>query len=76
VPFPTGTITSVDVLVDVQGAADLSNITVNGQTQVPAAPMTKDRCKRGGWKTFSSPSFKNQGRCVSWFNHQQALQQH
>src|SRR5215467_9547362 len=35
VPFPTGTITSVDVLIDVQGTADLSTITVNGQTQVP-----------------------------------------
>jgi hypothetical protein len=71
VPFPTGTITSVDVLIDVQGTADLSNITVNGQTQVPApaGPTTKDQCKKGGWKSFSSPSFKNQGRCVSWFNH-------
>jgi hypothetical protein len=70
VPFPTGTITSVDVLIDVQGTADLSTITVNGQTQVPAAgPTTKAQCKKGGWKSFSSPSFKNQGQCVSWFNH-------
>jgi hypothetical protein len=65
-----GTITSVDVLIDVQGTADLSNITVNGQTQVPVAgPTTKAQCKKGGWKSFSSPSFKNQGQCVSWFNH-------
>jgi len=65
-----GTITSVDVLIDVQGTADLSNITVNGQTQVPApGPTTKAQCKKGGWKSFSSPSFKNQGQCVSWFNH-------
>jgi len=70
VPFPTGAITSVDVLIDVQGTADLSNITVNGQTQVPApGPTTKAQCKKGGWKSFSSPSFKNQGQCVSWFNH-------
>jgi len=70
VSFPTGAITSVDVLIDVQGMADLSNITVNGQTQVPApGPTTKAQCKKGGWKSFSSPSFKNQGQCVSWFNH-------
>jgi hypothetical protein len=70
VSFPTGTITSVDVLIDVMGTADLSNITVNGQTQVPAVgPTTKAQCKKGGWKSFSSPSFKNQGQCVSWFNH-------
>src|SRR4051794_23963723 len=30
VPVPTGTISSVDVLVDVQGSADLTNITFNG----------------------------------------------
>jgi hypothetical protein len=70
VGFPTGTITSVDVLIDVQGTADLSNITVNGQTQVPGpGPTAKAQCKKGGWKSFSSPSFKNQGQCVSWFNH-------
>jgi hypothetical protein len=77
VPFPTGTITSVDVLIDVQGTADLSNITVNGQTQVPVAgPTTKAQCKKGGWKSFSSPSFKNQGQCVSFFNHQQHQNSH
>ena len=67
VPMPTGTITGVDVLIDVQGTADLSNITLNGQAQVPAAGH--DQCKHGGWKSLSNPSFKNQGRCVSWFNH-------
>jgi hypothetical protein len=70
VPVPTGTISSVDVLIDVQGTADLSKITFNGQTEVPTAgPPTKAHCKHGGWKTFTSPSFKNQGRCVSRFEH-------
>jgi hypothetical protein len=67
VPVPTGTITGLDVLIDVQGTADLSNITVNGQPEVPTAGH--DQCKHGGWKSRSNPSFKNQGRCVSWFNH-------
>ena len=67
VPFPTGTITALDVLIDVQGTADLSNITVNGELQVPTVQTAKDQCKDGGWQTFSSPSFKNQGDCVSYF---------
>src|SRR3954462_8966609 len=39
VPFPTGTIQAVDVLIDIQGTADLTNITVNGVTQVPEVPQ-------------------------------------
>ena len=68
VPFPTGTIQAIDVLIDVEGTADLSDITVNGQLQVPeatSAPTTKDDCKNGGWQNFNPP-FKNQGDCVSW----------
>src|SRR4051812_47146942 len=69
VPFPTGTITAVDILIDVQGTADVSDITVNGVLQEPApaaTPTSKDQCKNGGWKTFTNPSFKNQGDCVSF----------
>ena len=68
VPFPTGTIQAIDVLIDVQGTADLTNITVNGQVQVPApvTPKSKDDCKNGGWKNFTNPAFKNQGDCVSF----------
>jgi hypothetical protein len=73
VPFPTGTITAVDVLIDVQGSADLSNITFNGVVQVPVVasgpPTTKADCKHGGWKSFTNPSFKNQGQCVAYVNH-------
>lgn len=75
VTFPTGTINSVDVLIDVQGTADLSNIMVNGVTEVPTATTSlKDQCKHGGWRTFTSPSFKNQGQCVSHFAHIEAAQ--
>jgi hypothetical protein len=68
VPFPTGTIQSISILIDVQGTADVSDITVNGVLQVPAAatPTSKDQCKNGGWKTFTNPAFKNQGDCVSF----------
>jgi hypothetical protein len=61
---------AVDVLVDVQGTADLTNITFNGVTQVPAVqvgpPTSKDACKHGVWKTFNNPSFKDQGQSVSF----------
>jgi hypothetical protein len=33
VPFPTGTITSAEVLIDVQGTADLSKVMVNGHNE-------------------------------------------
>lgn len=29
-------------------------------------PESKNDCKNGGWKSFSSPTFKNQGDCVSF----------
>ena len=29
-------------------------------------PTDMSQCKNGGWKTFSNPSFKNQGDCVSY----------
>ena len=74
VPFPTGTITDASVIVDVQGSADISKITVNGTSEVPAPvvtgpPTKKSDCKHGGWKTFDNPSFKNQGQCVSYVAH-------
>jgi hypothetical protein len=66
VATPTGTVQTVSVLIDVQGMADLTKITFNGKLQKPA-PGTADfarPCKKGGWKTFTSPAFKNQGQCV------------
>jgi hypothetical protein len=68
VPTPTGAIQTVEILIDVQGTADITGISVNGQVQVPrpTVPTSKDDCKNGGWKNFSSPAFKNQGDCVSF----------
>jgi hypothetical protein len=31
-------------------------------------PTSASDCKNGGWQTFSDPSFKNQGDCVSFAN--------
>jgi hypothetical protein len=32
----------------------------------PTSPTNKNDCKKDGWKTFTSPKFKNQGDCVSF----------
>lgn len=29
-------------------------------------PVDVNQCKQGGWQNFTSPTFKNQGDCVSW----------
>ncbi len=33
-------------------------------------PENKEACKNGGWMNFTNPSFKNQGQCVAYVNHQ------
>jgi hypothetical protein len=69
-PAP-GTLTDVSILIDAQGTADITNITVNGVAQVPTH-VTGDRakaCKKDGWKTFTNPTFKSQGQCVSHMQH-------
>jgi hypothetical protein len=32
-------------------------------------PSSKDSCKKHGWMTMHSPTFKNQGECGSWVEH-------
>lgn len=72
VPTPTGTISFVSILLDVQGVADLTKISFNGVAQKVLTNKGKGLtapCKNGGWKTFTSPKFKNQGQCVSSMVH-------
>ena len=71
-PVPTGAISAVEILIDVQGTADISQITFNGKLQKPMSERASAiaKCKNGGWKTFTDPKFKNQGQCVSYFVHQ------
>lgn len=51
----------------------LDNVVVTTDTDVvtydfePATtPASKDECKKNGWMSFNTPSFKNQGACVSF----------
>ena len=74
VATPTGTIRPGSfVLIDVQGKADLTKITLNGKPQKVTKGHGKDlasaACKNGGWKTFTDPKFKNQGQCVKHMVH-------
>ena len=40
-------------------------IVFEGRPKV-APPTSKDECKNGGWQTFTDPSFKSEGDCVSF----------
>jgi hypothetical protein len=52
-------------------ATDKLTIGANGNTTVynfeaTLSPTDKDSCKNDGWKSFNTPTFKNQGDCVSF----------
>lgn len=52
------------------GDGVINSIEFNGTTYTFAAPVvltSKEQCKKDGWKTSTSPMFKNQGDCVSFF---------
>jgi YVTN family beta-propeller protein len=65
-PYPFGTTTITQTATDAGGnqAACQQTITV-----VPNAPATKDQCKDDGWRSFTNPTFQNQGDCVSFVDH-------
>jgi hypothetical protein len=64
---------AVSVLIDVEGKADLTKITFNGKPQKVTTGHCKNlaqaACTKGLWKTFTSPTFKNQGQCVTYVVH-------
>ena len=62
------------VLFRESGAATLANLgngflfdnlTLSSGPTPSTGPTNKDQCKNYGWQTFTNPSFKNQGQCVS-----------
>ena len=48
----------------------VDNVTVNDHvtTFEAVGPATADQCKKGGWQSFTSPAFKNQGDCIQFVN--------
>ena len=52
---------------------DNSMINTTTYTYEPNVPTSKDQCKNGGYEDLEDANgqpFKNQGQCVSYFNHQ------
>lgn len=45
-------------------ATSLQTAVVVAPTSTDGQPTSKRQCKHHGWKTFTSPSFRNQGQCV------------
>jgi hypothetical protein len=43
--------------------------TIYPDVVVGPAPTKMSQCKKGGWKTFTNPTFKNQGQCVKYVTH-------
>lgn len=65
--FDEGTDTPTSDTIVTPGEAYIAGVSVNGvEISEPSGPMTKDQCKNGGWMTFTNPTFKNQGQCVSY----------
>mgnify|MGYP001576242786 CR=1 FL=1 len=61
-----------DVIVSDGSLSDSQFVTIHVTEEsepVPTTPENKDDCKKGGWRTFTNPSFRNQGQCVSFVNH-------
>ena len=70
--FPNAVVTAFGFSLGsgVQGDYVLDSIEFNGTTYTFAGPVvltSKEQCKKDGWKTSTSPVFKNQGDCVSSF---------
>jgi hypothetical protein len=66
--FDEGTDTTSGGTIGTPGTVTLDNFSVNGTVvgSEASAPTSMEQCKNGGWKTFTSPAFKNQGQCVSF----------
>lgn len=55
-----------NVVVDNVSDVLVYDFELEGDEPSGTVPLTKDECKDGGWMSFSDPSFKNQGQCVSF----------
>ena len=48
------------------GSIDWHDVIVKNIPDAIGPPIDKNECKKGGWKLFDNPTFKNQGDCISW----------
>jgi YVTN family beta-propeller protein len=67
-PYPFGTTTITRTATDAGGNQSACQQTVK---VVANTPTNKDQCKNGGWRSFTNPTFRNQGECVSFVVHEE-----
>ncbi len=60
-PYPAGYTENIDVF---KFGAGSQSVEFNFEPTI-GPPTDKDQCKKGGWKQFNTPTYKNQGGCVS-----------
>jgi YVTN family beta-propeller protein len=65
-PYPFGTTTITQTATDAAGNHASCQQTI---TVVANAPTSKDQCKDNGWRSFTNPTFKSQGECISFVDH-------
>ena len=53
---------------DVNGNHTIS-VSFAADSETGDKPKNKEECKNGGWRSFTNPTFKNQGQCVTFVNH-------
>ena len=69
-PYPAGAgFTSRDAGVTWTPLSTGSSTDFAFKTYVTPPRFAKEQCKKGGWRRFADPSFKNQGQCVKFVKH-------
>jgi hypothetical protein len=63
-PYPSGYTENIDAFKFGTSAGT----TTFDFEPVVGPPANKDACKNGGWMSFNSPAFRNQGDCVQYAN--------
>jgi hypothetical protein len=67
----SGAAAVLSVPTGVVAALPAGTTTTTTTTTTPKAPaVSAASCKHDGWRTFTSPRFRNQGQCVRFFVHE------
>ena len=67
-PYPFGTTTITQTATDAGGNQSSCQQTI---TVVANTPTNKEQCKNDGWRSFTNPTFRDQGDCVSFVLHEE-----
>jgi len=65
----TNGLTGFQLVTTIPVGINAYDVAIVAAPQAPSGPTSADQCKNGGWMTFTNPTFKNQGDCVSYVNH-------